>query len=178
MIYYCLLTDWAADDPTSLTSGRWRWWRFEAARRRASGRRWCPWSRDSTGSRSPSRRTKKTRRTFFGFWWKLFVVCGQLPNYLSCSCYSCFGRFINLLLGCTSGLHFWGTFLGCTSGLNLAADLGPVPWPCFIWKLSKLSKKRKPWTWMSLSMRYTKVPIPKMIAPIRIVRLPWLWNHN
>ena len=43
-------------------------------------------------------------------------------NFLSCFCSS--GHFVNLLLGCTSGVLFWGTRLGCSSSLNLA--VGPV----------------------------------------------------
>ena len=52
--------------------------------------------------------------------------CGQLPKYLVITWVvhssPCSGHIVNLLLGCTSGLHF----SGCTSGLDLVADLGPV----------------------------------------------------
>ena len=71
--------------------------------------------------RQVARRRNETNRTNWRFAYEWFTdylnFClwptAEVPcNYLSCSCSS--GHFVNLLLG-------------CTSGLNLAADLGPVP---------------------------------------------------
>ena len=59
-------------------------------------------------------------------------------NYLS---FSCYGHFVNLLMGTLMGYNSGGkpmgftsggTLLWCTSGLNLAEDLGPVPVLVFI----------------------------------------------